>query len=326
MHELNRKPHITVVGDLILDRYLIGDATKLNPEMPGVVIRVDKEDDRLGGAAAVAMIAAGFGAQVTLAGVVGDDEPGNRLRELLDVHGIESHLWTDCRPTTWKQRIVARGQLRPDRCDREVTTPVSDRAEQFLAEVPVGDILLISDYGKGVCTRGLLKMIGTRAREAHIPILVDPARSRNWADYGQVSLIKANWAEATEAASCENPRPLALARKLSDAHGCDVVVTLGRHGMVCAERPGPTWHLPATPTEVRDVCGAGDTVFAAIAQGIVTGKSLSEACQAAMGAAGIQVAKVGIAAAHAEPLRFDILLGQHRIAVPQSLAFSPQST
>lgn len=118
MSESKRKPHITVVGDLILDRYLIGDATKLNPEMPGVVIRVDKEDDRLGGAAAVAMLAAGFGAKMTLVGVVGDDEPGDRLRELLDAHGIESHVWVDLRPTTWKQRIVARGQLRPDRCDR----------------------------------------------------------------------------------------------------------------------------------------------------------------------------------------------------------------
>ena len=83
-----KRPHITVVGDLILDRYLIGDATKLNPEQPGVVIRVEKEEDRLGGAAAVAMIAAGFGAQVTLAGVVGSDEPGCRLQQLIVDHGI----------------------------------------------------------------------------------------------------------------------------------------------------------------------------------------------------------------------------------------------
>lgn len=296
MSETDRKPHITVVGDLILDRYLIGDATKLNPEMPGVVIRVDKEDDRLGGAAAVAMIAAGFGAKVTLAGVVGDDEPGNRLRELLDVHGIESHLWVDYRPTTWKQRIVTRGQLRPDRCDREVTTPVSDRAERFLAEVPLGDILLVSDYGKGVCTTGLLESVRKRAHEADIPILVDPARSRDWSEYGQVSLVKANRAEATEAAFCEHPRPLALARKLSDAYGCDIIITLGRHGMVCAERSGSIWHLPANPTEVRDVCGAGDTVFAALAVGLITQKSLRAACWAAMGAAGRQVAEVGIVA------------------------------
>ena len=133
------------------------------------------------------------------------------------------------------------------------------------------------------------------ARDANNPILIDPARSRNWSDYGQVSLIKANWSEASEAASCENPRPLALARELADSHGCDVVITLGRCGMVCAERTGATWHLPATPTVVRDVCGAGDTVFAALAVAMITGKSQRAACRAAMEAAGNQVASLGIA-------------------------------
>jgi D-beta-D-heptose 7-phosphate kinase/D-beta-D-heptose 1-phosphate adenosyltransferase len=240
------------------------------------------------------MLAAGFGAKVTLAGVVGDDEPGNRLRELLAAHGIESHVWVDRRPTTWKQRIVTRGQLRPDRCDREVTTPVNDRAVQFLAEVPLGDILLVSDYGKGVCTRGLLESLGKRALVADTPILVDPARSRGWEDYGPVSLIKANWAEAIEAASCEHPRPLALARKLSNTHNCDIVVTLGRYGMICAERSGYTWHLPAPPVEVRDVCGAGDTALAALGMALRDGNSVREAGRIAMIAACRQIANVGI--------------------------------
>ena len=208
MADNDHRPHITVVGDLILDRYLIGDATKLNPEQPGVVIRVDKEDDRLGGAAAVAMIAAGLGARVTLAGVVGRDEAGDRLRRLIDEYDIEPHLWIDERPTTWKQRIVTRGQLRPDRCDREVTTPIGDHAAKFLSAVPLGDMVLLSDYGKGACTRSLLEGLGNRARGADIPILVDPARGRSWSDYGQVTLIKANWAEATEAALIAGERDL----------------------------------------------------------------------------------------------------------------------
>jgi D-beta-D-heptose 7-phosphate kinase/D-beta-D-heptose 1-phosphate adenosyltransferase len=108
-------------------------------------------------------------------------------------------------------------------------------------------------------------------------------------------LIKANWAEATEAASCEHPRPLALARKLSDAHGFDVVITLGRYGMVCAELSGATWYLSATPTEVRDVCGAGDTVFAVLGVAQAQGHGLSHACQIANAAASQQVATVGIA-------------------------------
>lgn len=289
-----KMPHVTVVGDLILDRYLIGDVTKLNPEQPGVVIRVNKEENRLGGAAAVAMLSVGFGARVTLAGVVGRDEPGRRLLRLLDVHGIEPYVWSDDRPTTWKQRIVARGQLRPDRCDREVTTPVDKDAEQFLSTVPLGDMLLISDYGKGVLTRKLLANLVGRARDAGVRVLVDPARSRSWTDYGKVTLIKANWAEATEAAGVRDPRPLALARFLADRYGCHVVVTLGGHGVVCAVREGATWYLPAERVEVRDVCGAGDTVLAAIGTAMFGGESVREACRFAAVAAGRQVAKLGI--------------------------------
>ncbi|MDP6720461.1 MAG: PfkB family carbohydrate kinase [Pirellulaceae bacterium] len=287
---------VTVVGDLILDRYLIGDATKLNPEQPGVVIRVDKEEDRLGGAAAVAMIARGLGAKAILAGVVGRDEAGDTLRRRVEEHDIESHVLIDDRPTTWKQRIVTHGQLRPDRCDREVTTPIGDHVERFLSAVPLGDTLLISDYGKGVCTRSLLRTLGARARDTGVPILVDPARSRDWSDYNQVALIKANWAEATEAAGEYDARPLALARRLADERRCHVVVTLGHHGMVCAERDDATWYLPAEATDVRDVCGAGDTVLAAINVGMLAGNSIHQACRFALRAAGNQVARVGISA------------------------------
>ena len=299
MFENGKRPHITVVGDLILDRYLIGDATKLNPEQPGVVIRVNKEEDRLGGAAAVAMIAAGFGAQVTLAGVVGRDESGQCLQRLIEKHDIEPHLWVDDRPTTWKQRIVARGQLRPDRCDREATTPISDHAAQFFSTVPLGDMVLVSDYGKGICTSGMLQALGDRARAASVPILVDPVRGRRWADYGQVTLIKANRVEANRVeamgVATNGMRPLALARQLADEHRCSVVVTHGRHGMVVAEREGGTWYLPAEATELRDVCGAGDTVLATLGAAMLDGSCLRRACWLATRAGGRQVTELGIA-------------------------------
>ncbi len=295
MFETGKRPHITVVGDLILDRYLIGDVTQLNPEMPGVVIRVEKEEDRPGGAAAVAMIAAGFGARVTLAAVLGRDEPSRCLQRLIESHDINPHLWTDDRPTTWKQRVVARGQLRPDRCDREVTTPISDHAAQFLSAAPLGDMVLVSDYGKGVCTPSLLQGLGDRARATGVPILVDPARGRSWSDYGQVTLIKANRVEAMGVAADET-RPLAMARRLADKHRCSVVVTYGGYGMVVAEREGGTWYLPAEATDVRDVCGAGDTVLAAINVGMLAGNSIHQACRFALRAAGNQVARVGISA------------------------------
>jgi D-beta-D-heptose 7-phosphate kinase/D-beta-D-heptose 1-phosphate adenosyltransferase len=294
MFENGKRPHITVVGDLILDRYLIGDATKLNPEQPGVVIRVDKEEDRLGGAAAVAMIAAGLGARVTLAGVIGRDEPGRRFQQLIADHGIEPHLWIDGRPTTWKQRIVARGQLRPDRCDREVTTLISDHAARFLSAVPLGDMVLVSDYGKGICTRHLLKVLGNRARQSGVPILVDPARSRRWADYECVTVFKANWPEATDASETLGVGPLAIVRRLADRFRCHVVVTIGKYGMVCAARSGDTRYLPAEATDVHDVCGAGDTVLAGLAVALLSGKPLFEACKLSATVAAQQVRSIGI--------------------------------
>lgn len=132
------------------------------------------------------------------------------------------------------------------------------------------------------------------ANEAGVPVLVDPARSLCWSDYGQVTLTKANWQEATEATGKNDASPLALARSLADKHGCHVVVTLGRHGMVCAEQERATWYLPAEPANVRDVCGAGDTVFAAIGAAMLGGAPLREACRFASVAAGRQVAARGI--------------------------------
>ncbi len=259
------------------------------------MIRVDKEEDRLGGAAAVAMIAAGLGARVTLAGVLGRDEPGRRLQQLITDHGIEPHLWIDDRPTTWKQRIVARGQLRPDRCDREVTTPISNHAAHFLSAVPLGDMVLVSDYGKGVCTRSLLRTLGDRARDAGVPILVDPDERPKLGGLRTSHVDQGELGEATEADACDNARPLALARKLSEQHSCDVVVTLGCHGMVCAERPVAVRYLPATRVEVRDVCGAGDTVLATLGVAIARGAALREACSFAVKAAAEQVSRFGIA-------------------------------
>ncbi|MDA1049328.1 MAG: hypothetical protein O3C40_02470 [Planctomycetota bacterium] len=127
---------------------------------------------------------------------------------------------------TSKPRINSH-RRRTDRCDREVTTPIGDHGARFLSAPPPGDVLLISDYGKGVCARSLLRILGTRARGANAPILVGPARSRSWSDYGGVTLNKANWAEAMEAVGSHDFRPLSLARRLADEHPCHVDVTLG---------------------------------------------------------------------------------------------------
>ena len=171
---------------------------------------------------------------------------------------------------------------------------VGQDAETFLAAVPLGDLLLISDYGKGVCTHLLLKELVSRANAIGKPVLVDPARARAWSDYGPVTLIKANLAEAADELNAEQVAPIALATALSKKHRCQVVVTLGEHGLVCAELDQEPSHISAIPVDARDVCGAGDTVFAALGLRLAHQHTLTQACQFATAAAGDQVATIGI--------------------------------
>ena len=165
--------------------------------------------------------------------------------------------------------------------------------ERCLSTVLLGDVLLISDYGKGVCTKRLLWTLVERAHDANVPILIDPARSRNWSDYGQVTLIKANWSEATEAAGNHDTRPVALAMRLADSHECHIVITLGEHGLVCAERTGDAWSLPAKRIDPHDVCGAGDTVLATFGMGLARRDALRDSCELAVMTAAEQVSHIG---------------------------------
>jgi D-beta-D-heptose 7-phosphate kinase / D-beta-D-heptose 1-phosphate adenosyltransferase len=128
----------------------------------------------------------------------------------------------------------------------------------------------------------------------NVPVLVDPARGRQWSDYGPVSLIKANWAEASEACGIAKCSPRDLALTLSERHDCSVVITRGKRGLVCAERKGDTWTLPAPCVTARDVCGAGDTILATIGVAIARGDSLHRACTQAVAAAAEQVTKIGV--------------------------------
>jgi D-beta-D-heptose 7-phosphate kinase/D-beta-D-heptose 1-phosphate adenosyltransferase len=291
------KPRIAVVGDIMLDRYFVGDVERLNPEAPGVVIRVDRENLRPGGAASVAMIASSLGADVTLAGVVGSDAPGSQVQALLEEHGVTPHLWTaEDRPTTTKNRFIVRGQLRPDRFDCETTSGIGCDAAAYLAACPLGDVLLVQDYGKGVCTKRLQRSLISRAREASIPVLVDPARGRDWHDYEGCTLIKANRVEAAEALGVRfSAAPAMMARRLAIRHGCTVVVTAGEFGLWWSDGDRVR-RVPAVPVEVRDVCGAGDTVLATLGVVLTTGKALVDGCRAAVRIAARQLKHTGIQA------------------------------
>jgi rfaE bifunctional protein kinase chain/domain len=291
----NRKPAITVVGDVMLDRYLIGDVTRLNPEAAGVVMDIEREDLRLGGAASVALLASSLGAEVTLAGVIGRDVPGGQVLDLLDAHEIAPHLWADStRPTTNKTRFILRGQLRPDRFDFESKAPIPGDAAKYLATCPIGDCLLIQDYGKGVCTASLLGSLLAQATVADIPVLVDPARGRDWRDYEGCTVIKANRIEAAEALGCHvGDPPAMMARRLAIRQGCHVVVTAGELGIWWSDGQ-KVRRVPAVPVQVRDVCGAGDTVLATLGVVMAAGGTIGDGCQLAVQMAAEQVVQTGV--------------------------------
>jgi D-beta-D-heptose 7-phosphate kinase/D-beta-D-heptose 1-phosphate adenosyltransferase len=217
-----------------------------------------------------------------LAGVIGSDVPGSQVQALLRKHGVTSHLWiAEDRPTTTKNRFIVRGQLRPDRFDCETTSEIGYDAATYLAACPLSDVLLVQDYGKGICTKRLLRWLISRAREADIPVLVDPACGRDWHDYEVCTLIKANRVEAAEALGVRpTEAPAMMARRLAIRHGCKVVVTAGGSGLWwsdgCQVR-----RVPAVDVDVRDVCGPGDTVLATLGVEIAENGEFEDGCRRA---------------------------------------------
>lgn len=241
-------------------------------------------------------MASSLGAEVTLAGVIGRDLPGGQVLDLLDDHGIAPYLWVDStRPTTNKTRFILRGQLRPDRFDFESKSPIPGEAAKYLATCPIGDCLLIQDYGKGVCTASLVRSLLAQATAAGVPILVDPARGRDWRDYEGCTVIKANRIEAAEALGCHvGDPPAMMARRLAILQGCHVVVTAGALGLWWSDGPAVR-RAPAVPVQIRDVCGVGDTVLATLDVVMGMGRTITDGCQRAVRGAAPQVEQIGVA-------------------------------
>jgi D-beta-D-heptose 7-phosphate kinase / D-beta-D-heptose 1-phosphate adenosyltransferase len=169
-------------------------------------------------------------------------------------------------------------------------TPV----DKYLATCPIGDCLLIQDYGKGVCTAGLLRSLLAHATAAGVPVLVDPARGRDWRDYEGCTVIKANRIEAAEALGCHVADPPAMmARRLAIRHGCHVVVTAGELGLWWSDGQAVR-RVPAVPVPVRDVCGAGDTVLATLGVVMAAGGMIADGCKQAVREAARQVEQTGV--------------------------------
>ena len=285
-----------VVGDVMLDRYWYGDASRISPEAPVPVLLFREEEFRLGGAANVAANCAALGARTRLLSVVGNDEAGRRLEKLLKARRVTASLHRDRRVhTTQKLRVIARRQqlLRIDMEKAPSTEVLALKLADFRAALADCDVVLLSDYGKGG-----LEHIGVMIREARKAgkrVLVDP-KGDDYARYKGASLLTPNLAELrVVVGSWKDEKDLAArANALREKLKLDaLLLTRGEDGMVLFGRK--VLRVSAEKREVSDVTGAGDTVIATLAVMLAAGQSMEAAVRAANRAGGIKVTKFGTA-------------------------------
>ena len=300
----------------MIDRYLDGRVERISPEAPVPVMRLGKEDNRLGGAANVALNLQALGAEVLLAGVVGDDENGQILRDLLTERGLTTEfIITDPdRCTTVKTRLVAQGQqlLRVDReetfaISAAVRNDLSTRVRRANQSAPL-DVVLLQDYNKGVLTPDLIEDLSSLPggeEMATVPVVVDP-KDRNFWAFAECALFKPNLREIQQ--QVDFPvRPVLedldrAAALIFERLGCaSVMITLSEHGIYVNDRQTSTIY-PTDARDVRDVSGAGDTVISVVAWGIGTGRDLASIARLANLAGAQVIAKSGVVAVDAGAL------------------------
>ena len=299
-----QKARVLVVGDVMLDRYWFGDVSRISPEAPVPIVKIDKREERLGGAANVARNIAALGAQVALISVAGRDEAGECLDRLLRADNIRSVLHHDeAISTTIKLRVIGRQQqlLRIDFETQPSHEVLAMALEDFRRMLPDYDVVILSDYGKGGLTH-IAHMIEL-ANAASKPVLVDP-KGDDYARYRNATLLTPNRGEFREVAgSWKNEDELtSKAQQLrADLNLQALLVTRSEEGMTLY-RAGQTVHQPAHALEVFDVSGAGDTVIATLGVMLASGADLPEAMHMANRAAAIVVGKLGTAVVHYEEL------------------------
>ena len=296
---------VLIIGDIMLDEYLTGDAERISPEAPVPVIRVDGERHLVGGAGNVARNITSLGGRAVLVGVRGEDGAGDELERCLEREGIAfSLLAVAGRTTTIKTRVLAR-QQQVVRIDREDVRPLTERQTVRLLELagkelPLCGAVVISDYGKGLISTRFMRGLHALMRKLQVspPVLVDP-KPQNFLLYKGVTILTPNAKETSESVNM----PVNTAEDVANAGraffrklGCSqLVTTLGARGMAVFESKDRIWHIPTTARQVFDVTGAGDTVISTLALGAASGLPLVSSCLLANYAAGIVVGQVGAA-------------------------------
>ena len=299
----SQRKTVVVVGDIMIDRYVTGKVERISPEAPVPVLLHSHDRAVAGGAANVAVNIVALGCDVRLVGAVGSDQNAEDLRQILAQMGVSStHLVTDAaRPTICKTRVVS-GRQQFFRIDREAAGPLSDKVEDAIIEaareaMAQADIVVISDYAKGVFSERVLEQVIGAAKSRGKPVLVDPKR-RTFEAYRGADLIKPNAGELAVAsgAPCATDADIVtageiVARQFDGA----VLVTRADAGMSLIRQGMPVRHFKSSVLEVADVSGAGDTALAALAVSMVEGHTIEDAVRISNVAAGVAVSKFGTA-------------------------------
>jgi D-beta-D-heptose 7-phosphate kinase/D-beta-D-heptose 1-phosphate adenosyltransferase len=302
---------VLCVGDVMLDQFVYGDVERISPEAPIPVLRVRREAAMLGGAGNVVRNLVSLGAVPHFVSLVGDDMAGREVTRLIgELAEVNPVLVVEQgRQTTIKTRFSA-GSQQLLRADRETSSALTGKSmDSLLADavalLPKVGVVVLSDYGKGVLSKAMIRSLIDGARKAGRPVVVDPKGS-DYSIYDGATLVTPNRKELHEATGLavdDDEAIVAAARRLIDDCGIgNVLVTRSQDGMTLVEGDGAAHHLPAEAREVFDVSGAGDTVVAAMAAAIASGSPLLEAARLANVAAGIVVGKVGTAVVYASDL------------------------
>lgn len=300
---------ILIVGDVMLDKYYFGSVERISPEAPVPIVNIRKEESRLGGAANVANNIASLGGQTLLCGTIGHDLLGKELERISRQKNIKTMLLRTPCPTITKARIIG-GKQQIVRVDYEDRSALRNEDKKLLQEAVSAnlsdyDILVISDYGKGLITEEFCSYLIRHAKKAGKKVIIDP-KGKNWKKYSGADLVTPNVKELSDIVGYTVPNTdraiEKAAREAIEAnHLTSLLVTRSEKGMSLISNMPPI-HIPTHSEEVFDVSGAGDTVVATLSICLAAGMSIVEAMQTANIAAGIVVKKIGTATLTIEEL------------------------
>ncbi|MBU1045286.1 MAG: D-glycero-beta-D-manno-heptose-7-phosphate kinase [Candidatus Omnitrophica bacterium] len=310
------KSNILVIGDLILDKFIWGDVSRISPEAPVPVVLVNKESSMPGGAANVACSINALNGKTSILGVIGNDSDGKMLKKQLNNLADTSGLIIDeTRHTILKTRIVARHQQLV-RVDREQLGELSKKVlfeiiKYVRKHASLFDAIIIEDYGKGVISPDLIREVVSIAKKKNIIVTVDP-KEDHFTYYKGVTCLTPNQSEAEKAIGIkitDEKSLFAAGKKFLHKLDCSsVLITRGEHGMCLFEKGKKPFQIPTRAQEVFDVSGAGDTVIAAFTLALASGAEMQEAAHISNYAAGVVVGKVGVGTCTQEELMGKILM------------------